>query len=60
MTSYDVDFGDGIRAVASEVISLFGVVRPILSTVTPTGLQSTYSIDNHIATIRYKIGNAAS
>ena len=59
VTSYDVDFGDGIQASANEVISLFGVATPIPSTVTPTGLQSTYSIDNHIATIRYEIGNAA-
>lgn len=57
--AYDLEVGDGIQAAAGEVIALFGIARPIPSTVTPTGLQSTYSIDNHISTIRYEIGTAA-
>lgn len=55
--SYDVDFNDGIRASPYEVISLFGVATPIPSTVTPTEWERTYSIDNHIKTIRYEIGD---
>ncbi len=57
--SYDVDFNDGIQASANEVISLFGVAKPIPSTVTPTALERTYSIDNHIKTIRYEIGDGS-
>ena len=50
----DLDLADGIRVAAGEEFSLFGVVKPIPSTVRETSYLC-YLADNRIAQVRYRI-----
>ncbi len=53
----DRDLKDGIRIAAGEEFSLFGVVKPIPSSVTETAYLC-YLADNRIAKVRYRIRSA--
>lgn len=49
--------GDGVTVANGRELHLFGVARPIPSTVTPLDKAYKFSIDNRIAGIRYTVRN---
>ncbi len=51
----DIDVSDGVVVRAGDEFSVFGVVAPIPSTVTPGPLAHQYTIANAIDSVRYVI-----
>ncbi|MDD1724218.1 MAG: hypothetical protein LUQ07_03715 [Methanospirillum sp.] len=56
-TVMDVDYhiSDGITIHAGDTMTLFGVTKPIRSSVNETDIPHRFTINNRIATIRYDI-----
>ncbi|MFH1240932.1 MAG: hypothetical protein V1689_01100 [Pseudomonadota bacterium] len=58
-TALDLDLADGIVLMTAQEFSIFGVVTPIPTTVTPSPDRYLYYIaDNRITQVRYHIRNA--
>ncbi len=57
-TELDLDVSDGVTVGTTDVFSVFGVVRPIPSTVTAGTHNYEFSIDDRIAQIAYTITDA--
>jgi glycosyltransferase involved in cell wall biosynthesis len=53
----DLNLADGLRIADGEEFSVYGVVKPIATSVTETSYLY-YAADNRIARIRYRIRNA--
>jgi len=51
----DYDLSDGITISSGDSFSLYGVTKPIRSTVTETTIPYRYTINNWIANISYQI-----